>query len=255
MGASPFSTLFSQAMHVFLCLGCPFSALFYILNINTGLGPEDVVIIDAVAFWLPPDRFANKTWPFGFSPHKIRHDKNKIIRKTLEKCIIPTSALERFVCVIALYYIVVGVFIGIFRAIGPCYVQDWPFIPLLFAWTFPALMVQVLKKRTVSKHPEDEPHAAPDLENDDVLLINVIAIQGEPAEKMRTKILMTLVLSILAHGLAVLITFYAPPTGFGCRSRYLTVISTIWTFNSIFCFAFYYMRNLPFPVAPYVNHL
>jgi len=24
MGASPFSTLFSQTMHVFLCLGCPF---------------------------------------------------------------------------------------------------------------------------------------------------------------------------------------------------------------------------------------
>src|SRR5205085_12269962 len=59
-------------------------------------------------------------------------------------------------------------------------------------------------------------------------------------EKIRIKVFAVLLLSLLAHWLAVVITIYTKPFGFGCRSKYLTVISTIWTVNSIACCIFSY---------------
>ncbi|CAG8677066.1 3769_t:CDS:1, partial [Paraglomus occultum] len=45
--------------------------------------------------------------------------------------------------------------VGIMRAVGPCHVQDWPSVPLLFAWTFPALIARMIKGRTLGKNPAE----------------------------------------------------------------------------------------------------
>jgi len=109
----------------------------------------------------------------------------------------------------------------------------------------------------VSKDPEDEliteentqnANAAPP--NADPYVYPQIALQQvliNSAKRLRAKVSMTLVLSIAAHWFAVVLTFYTRPLGFGCRSKYLTVISSIWTFNSIVCFIFYYLLDRPPP--------
>ncbi|CAG8603174.1 7577_t:CDS:1, partial [Paraglomus brasilianum] len=116
LGDSPFTTLFSKMLRVFICLGSPFVGLFYFLNINTGKdqaqaqaqGPPNVV--DACAYWLPAGRFVGGTWPFGFLSNNLDFDtnNNNNTRDILEKCILPSSALERFACFISLYFITVG---------------------------------------------------------------------------------------------------------------------------------------------------
>ena len=248
LGDSPFSTLFSKTMHVFLCLGCPFTGLFYFLNVDTG--PSS---IDQCVYWLLPKYFHKKQFPFGYNSKKIECSEET--QRTLEKCILPTSALERFACAISLYFITVGVFVGIIRAVGPCHVQDWPSIPLLFAWTFPALVSIMIKGKTVGRNPVDELNPVDESnaadeenpENNAIPLIEVVSNSAECTEKIRTKVIAVLFLSIIAHWLAVIITYYTRPIGFGCRSKYLTVISSIWTFNSIACYIVYYLRDRPPP--------
>ncbi|CAG8614562.1 3046_t:CDS:1 [Paraglomus occultum] len=238
LGDSPFLTSLSKTLHVFICLGCPFAGLFYFLNINTNLNQNDVNI-DSCAYWLPADRFYGGRWPFGF--HARRINCNSDIRNILERCISVISTLDRCACLISLYFITIGIIVGIIRAIGPCYVQqDWPSIPLLLVWTFPALLVRLVQGKTVARNPIDE------LQNvEETIDLQPVCI--EAAQKIRAKVVMILVLSIAAHWLAVLITFYTRPIGFGCRSKYLTVISSIWTFNNIVCFIFYYLLDRPPP--------
>ncbi|CAJ0919960.1 17563_t:CDS:2 [Entrophospora sp. SA101] len=57
----------------------------------------------------------------------------------MKVCVAEASILDRLSYVVSIYYIVVGIFAGIVRAIGPCIKEEWPYIPLVLAWTLPAI--------------------------------------------------------------------------------------------------------------------
>ncbi|CAG8676033.1 10247_t:CDS:1, partial [Funneliformis caledonium] len=48
----------------------------------------------------------------------------------------------------------------------------------------------------------------------------------------RATVTLTALLSIVYPWMTVLIVYFTPPVGYFCRSKYVTVITSIWSFNS-----------------------
>src|ERR1044072_537051 len=85
--------------------------------------------------------------PFG--NFAMRKELTEDQKRQLDECVAEASILERLSSLASAYYIFVGIFSGLFRAMGPCTVEDWPYIPLLFAWTLPVIYIRVTGGKVV----------------------------------------------------------------------------------------------------------
>ncbi|CAG8563163.1 6067_t:CDS:1 [Paraglomus brasilianum] len=244
-GHAPFSTLTSKFLHILVCLGCPFTPLFYFLHVEAGVSQDGV---DNCAYWLPAAKFEYRDgengvvrrWPFGFKTKSLDFTRIPDIKARLAECLAKISFLDIFACFVSSYFIFVGIIIGIYRALGPCQEQDWPAIPLLLSWTLPILAVRVFKGKAVVKDPEEalEP------------IRGYISLNNNGNKKPRDilgTVLFTLLGSIAVNWAVVILTYYTKPQGFGCRSLGLSVVAGVWSFNSILSFIYYYLLNNPPP--------
>ncbi|CAG8756394.1 16573_t:CDS:2 [Dentiscutata erythropus] len=84
---------------------------------------------------------------------------------------------------------------------------DWPYIPLLLSWTIPALWRRISSGNLVVKDPKVEFFNDNEKNNNYVLPWST-----------------------------VLLAYFTPPIGYRCRSKYLTTICAIWSFNNAIAF-------------------
>ncbi|CAG8482343.1 38189_t:CDS:2 [Gigaspora margarita] len=163
--------------------------------------------------------------PVGHYAMKIKADE--IQKRIMNDWVTEASLLDRLSSLVSAYYILVGIFAGIFKAAGPCMsdssLQNWPYIPLLLIWTLPAIYVRIKNGKVVNKVlPE--------------CLGNKIIIKNYKQGKIKTKrahVAITAFASVALPWLAVIVAYFTRPIGFFCRSKYLTVICSIWSFNSV----------------------
>ena len=228
IGESPMAKFAEKLAWVFRCLGCPFIGLFY--SINVGGQRESRCI-----FWLSSNHFTSagqqlRRRPFGFHYMKLEPNQDAMI--CIERCTATASVLERLSSLVSVYYIVVGVIAGISRASGmnqTC--EDWPYIPLLLSWTIPAILRRVHSGNLVVKDPNSEFN---DDDDDDVQIIMIEDPRGR-INKRFTVTVVTLT-SIIYPWITILLAYYTPPIGYFCRSKYITIICSIWSFNSFLAY-------------------
>ncbi|CAJ0846877.1 13157_t:CDS:1, partial [Entrophospora sp. SA101] len=232
LGTSPFGSLIHKLSWIFRCLGCPFTALFYYLNIKDD--PVEMCI-----YWLPAKSFITTDKKIlDFRPVGL-HVKDMIItstqKKIIENCTATASVLDRLSSLASAYYITVGIIAGISGVVGPCTLEDWPFLTLLFLWTFGVIM-----KRTfgtgivVVKDPEIELEGRLIRaleENEDIKAIqNEFTERGEEftirrfdKNPLHIKFMFTFTAlsSMALSWVSVGMAYYTPPIGFFCRSKFL----------------------------------
>ncbi|RGB27532.1 hypothetical protein C1646_718381 [Rhizophagus diaphanus] len=113
-------------------------------------------------YWLKSEHFMKDGKklpyrPFGhYHTIKIADEQAEVI-ELLKECIAESSALDRLSSLASAYYILLGIFSGLTKAIriGPCTGEDWPYLPLALAWTLPAIYKRVSGGRMVVKDPRD----------------------------------------------------------------------------------------------------
>src|SRR5688572_27751336 len=72
----------------------------------------------------------------------------------MERCLAKPSILDQITSLGSIYYILFGVFTGIFRAVGPCLSADWPYLSLCISWAlFPIIMKT--RRKVVVGDPRD----------------------------------------------------------------------------------------------------
>src|ERR1700722_8698897 len=142
VGTAPDSGLGYKMLWIFRCLGCPFSGLFYFINISH----NDSIAMST--YWLTSDQFMIRNEcgisyrPFGHYAMEIEaNDQDETVIKLLNECMAEASVLDRLSSLASAYYILVGIIAGLIKAIhiGPCNEEDWPYLPLALAWTVPAI--------------------------------------------------------------------------------------------------------------------
>jgi hypothetical protein len=226
IGTAPDDGLIRKILWMLRCLGCPFTGLFYFCNIGT-----DEIAMSA--YWLQSRNFVVKKGCIRFRPfghHSMELLPNPDQEEIMRECIAEASILDRLSSLASAYYILVGIFAGLARAIGPCIRGDWPYIPIALAWTLPAIYVRVLGGKVVFKDPRKKL-------GDDAIF--VMALEEDKFNAKNAHAVLTIVLSVVIPWTSVFLAYFTPPIGFGCRSKYLTVFCSIWTFNSIIAYIFH----------------
>ncbi|CAG8639459.1 41233_t:CDS:1 [Gigaspora margarita] len=254
IGTTPHDSLLEKFLWFMRCLGCPFTGLFYFCNIK-----NDPIAMGT--YWLSSEYFKveyetenedtidigveimneriirvreeNKNTlnirPVGHHAMKIK--PNKMQKRIINDWIAEASLLDRLSSLVSAYYILVGIFAGIFKAAGPCMsdssLQDWPYIPLLLIWTLPAIYVRIRNGKVVNKVLLER------LKNEKIIVKNYN--QGKIKSK-KAHVAITALASVALPWLAVIIAYFTRPIGFFCRSKYLTVICTTWSFNSVIAY-------------------
>ncbi|CAG8479707.1 9091_t:CDS:1 [Ambispora leptoticha] len=234
IGAAPMEDFFQKLMWLSRCLGSPFIGLFYTCNI-----PSDSTFI----FWLPKHYFRRVETDNEIPYKPVGHhamllvmpeferrfeqalQANKEALKALDECVANASVLERFSSLVAAYYISVGVIAAIARVFGPVVCEDWPYIPLLLAWTLPAIYRRIAHGRLLVRDPKKR------LGNDKKLYVRKFD-HFQDKESIHIRVVITAIASITVPWLAVVMAYNTPPVGFFCRSKYASVICSIWSFNS-----------------------
>ncbi|RIA85802.1 hypothetical protein C1645_781141 [Glomus cerebriforme] len=226
IGAAPESGLTNKILWLLRCLGCPFTGLFYSFNVNNNS-------IARSAYWLTSDQFLKNGNKIPYRP--VGHHAMEIVVseqqddviKLLEGCVAESSALDRLSSLVSAYYIFIGIFIGLVR-INSCSVEGWPYLPFALAWTLPAIYDRVLGGKLVVKDPRDrlkEMH----------VVVRDLPYNRKSAQD--TQVLITFVLfSVIIPWTSVILSCVTFPKGYGCRSKYLTVLCSIWSFNSIIAY-------------------
>ncbi|CAG8601402.1 6777_t:CDS:2 [Ambispora leptoticha] len=200
IGAAPMENFLHKLIWVAICLGCPFTGLFY-----TCIIPNDELPI----FWLP----------------KIWHHSASMLRLE-EECTANASVLERLSSLASLYYISIGIIAGISRALGPSFCEDWPYIPMALSWTLPAIFRRIVHGKLLVRDPRKK------LGNRRKIFVRKFEHE-EYKVFIHTQVVITALASTTVPWLTVLLAYYTPPIGYFCRSIYLTVICSIWSFNNI----------------------
>jgi hypothetical protein len=228
IGATPKSGLVAKLTWLARCLGCPFTGLFYFCNIKS-----DPVAMSA--YWLPSDHFVQdeeiiRYRPVGHHAKVIQPNPKK--KKILESWVAEASVLERLSSVVSIYYILLGVILGIFRPITDSCIpnnayEEWPYIPLALIWTLPAICIRVKVGRVVDKvFPER------------LALLDGIIVSDHPSLKaQRIRTFFTALASIILPWVVIIPAYYTRPIGFYCRSKYMAILSSIWSFNSFLAYA------------------
>uniref|UniRef100_U9U4L9 Uncharacterized protein n=1 Tax=Rhizophagus irregularis (strain DAOM 181602 / DAOM 197198 / MUCL 43194) TaxID=747089 RepID=U9U4L9_RHIID len=154
IGTSPESGLINKLLWLLRCLGCPFTGLFYACGIR-----NDPIAMSI--YWLTSDHFRRDGnilpyRPFGLYTMKIAEDeRNEEVIRLLKECMAEASVLGRLSSLASAYYIFLGIFTGLIKAlqIGPCTEEDWPYLPLALAWTLPAICRRVFGGKMIVNDP------------------------------------------------------------------------------------------------------
>ncbi|CAG8515970.1 4339_t:CDS:1 [Scutellospora calospora] len=248
IGATPFKGVGRKLGWFVRCLGCPFVGLFYFCNIKSDK-------VTMCAYWLSANNFIVENPNFQSSQIRYRpvghhakqinppqnlHDPNDqqlIMIDTLKDCVAEASLLDRFASLVSLYYIVVGIFIGIAKAIqcmkDNSVQQDWPYIPLLFIWTIPITWFRAWRGLVVVK----EPNITDQLSVRDYSPNNLNNLHNK-----QFCVAYIFLFSLLSPWFTVLIAYYTRPVGFFCRSKFLTIICSVWSFNNIMAYSSHIMK-------------
>ncbi|CAG8451765.1 5416_t:CDS:2 [Dentiscutata heterogama] len=197
VGASPTDKFTRKLQWVLRCLGCPFIGIFYAVNVG---GNKE----SRCLFWLPVNYFIN-----GETNRRLEYR--------------PVGLLSP---VISLYYIIIGALAGISRTTGSHVCEDWPYIPLLLSWTIPALWRRISSGNLVVKDPKVE---------FDNIRITMVDDADDTSQKWFT-VSLTAFISIALPWITVFLAYFTPPIGYFCRSKYVTTICAIWSFNSAIAF-------------------
>ncbi|CAB4373756.1 hypothetical protein RhiirA5_499088 [Rhizophagus irregularis] len=230
IGAAPDKGLTNKLLWILRCLGCPFTGLFYACGIC-----NDPITMST--YWLTSEHFMKDGKklpyrPFGhYHTIKIADEQAEVI-KLLKECIAESSALDRLSSLASAYYILLGIFSGLTKAIriGPCTGEDWPYLPLALAWTFPAIYKRVSGGRMVVKDPRDR------LKDMHVVVHDLNFHESHKRSAQVAQIMIILLFSIVIPWTSVLLSYFTRPIGYGCRGKYLTILSSIWTFNSFIAY-------------------
>ncbi|KAF0488407.1 hypothetical protein F8M41_022288 [Gigaspora margarita] len=166
--------------------------------------------------------------PFGYHVMKIKPNKSQ--KRILEDWIAKASLLDRLLLCFSAYYIIISVIAGIAKAIRPCTqdnaLEDWPYIPILFIWTLPVIYVRMFKGKVVSKVLPER------LKN----RITIVKYNSAITKKKQNWVFAIFCFSLFLPWLSVIIAYLTPPIGVSCKSKFLTVICSIWSFNNIIAY-------------------
>lgn len=247
MGTAPDDGFMMRILWMLRCLGCPFTGLFYFCNIRNNetamywLSSDDFTARDEEAsvsekensiFIGDEEKSISKIIPRPFGIHAMELSLTPVQENIMKECIAEASVLDRLSSLASAYYIVIGSLAGIIRTIGPCadnYWADWPFIPLALVWTFPAIFARIFVGSVVFKDPRRKLERL----NNRNKRIFVKALKEYELNGKVAHVMLTALASIVVPWMSVFLAYFTPPIGFFCRSKFLTVLCSIWTFNSI----------------------
>ncbi|CAG8614085.1 16207_t:CDS:2 [Acaulospora morrowiae] len=169
MGESPAESFRKKLLRILICLGCPFTGLFYSLII--GGTPENRCL-----YWLSSDKiklvskentepdepdesgnhkeFPEPYRPFVFHACEIDKDSEPYIEQLAKQCTAKASVLERLSAIGPIYFIIIGMLALISQAQGTINCKDWPHIPFLLSWILPATFIRVYYGIIFIKDPD-----------------------------------------------------------------------------------------------------
>jgi len=243
IGTAPDNGLINKMLWILRCLGSPFTGLFYIFDVGNDS-------ISMTTYWLD-SKFKENGQPIAFRPfgHYVKKiilkDQDPQVIRSLEECVAEASVLDRLSSLASAYYVFVGIFAGLTKAmhLGSCSEEDWPYLPLALAWTLPAIYRRVFWGRMVVKDPREileklEKDPKEQLEKLEMSESNIyIVVRGIPdhvknPQDGRIFVITFILFSILIPWITVVLAYFSRPIGYGCRSKYLSVLCSFWTFNS-----------------------
>ncbi|CAG8473715.1 5731_t:CDS:2 [Gigaspora rosea] len=134
LGASPADKFTEKLAWSFRCLGCPFTGLFYFINIGSKKESRCM-------YWLSSAKF-------------VTDKDDEDVKKKVEQCTATMSVLDRLSMLISSYFIVVGVLALISKTIGTIDCRGWPYIPTLLSWTILAIWRDAYSGIIVIKDPD-----------------------------------------------------------------------------------------------------
>lgn len=231
IGVAPDSGCVRKLLWIMRCLGCPFTGLFYHCNI---MNDEKTMCV----YWLSSSHFIEENGDISSRRPVGHHSKYTLFTseqiECVNECIAEASLLDRFSSIVSAYYILVGIFVAMYRMLGPCTPQDWPYFPLSLTWTLPAIYKRVYGGKIIVNDPRK------------ILRNDIIHLKKHgTCDKIYIDIyvIITALFSILIPWITVLLAYFTRPIGFGCRSKFLTAMCTIWSFNSIFAYFYHKFRG------------
>nr|CAG8606825.1 6566_t:CDS:1 [Entrophospora candida] len=227
LGATPVGGFREKIRWIFLCLGAPIEGLYYYCNVK-----NDAIIMST--YWLEYEHFyeTNRQVKNGvtilnyrlFGWHTKQMELTPKQEESMKGCVAGASILDRLSYMVSIYYIIVGILAGIIRAVGPCIKEEWPYIPLALAWTLPAIFKRVIGGSVVVHDPNER--------------IDGQIIVTNSTKDRRHNIIETGLFAMIAPWLAVLLAYFTNPVGYGCRSKFLTVLCGVWTLNNVISLLF-----------------
>ncbi|CAG8737548.1 8085_t:CDS:2, partial [Acaulospora morrowiae] len=184
MGESPADKLSEKLTWLLRCLGCPFTALFYSINIGSEEEYRCLYWLSSRKFFLVESEATNKGGERqengkeaqdseekavpqdikeGVTDEKteqvsgkeVEQPENKKEAEPQEQSTARISVLEKGSAWISGYFILVGVLASISKAVGSVNCLDWPYIPSLFSWTFLAVYRRISSKYMVVREPNE----------------------------------------------------------------------------------------------------
>ncbi|CAG8588767.1 1449_t:CDS:1, partial [Dentiscutata heterogama] len=236
IGATPERGFKKKLYWIARCLACPFTGIFYMLVIEN---KEKSMF----AYWLPSERFITDNdeqisyMPFGYYAKKILKPTNNAMKECIKDCVAEASILERLSSLVSAYYIIVGIGSGVARIYTPSSCTDWPYVSVLLAWTFVVIYKRSICGKLMVKSPNDMLN---EFVNTKKLVLDEQIIVKDLSERdlirKRTLVIFIGITTIIFPWLSVLMAYNTPPIGYFCRSRYLTVICSVWSINSTIAF-------------------
>ncbi|CAG8437622.1 10241_t:CDS:2 [Funneliformis caledonium] len=168
--------------------------------------------------------------PFGFYAMKLKNKKD--IMEYVKQCTAKLPMLERVSLLITSYYIIVGVKEGFSMIKGTVVCKHWAYLSFLFSWTLISIWKRGIYGIQVVKDPKDV------FKKNIEIIVDDNPIGEFPFRKCAT-VTITALLSIVYPWGTVLIVYFTPPVGYYCRSKYVTVICSIWSFNSALAYIYH----------------
>src|SRR6266542_492787 len=209
---------------MFRCLGCPFTGLFYFSNIRNNAK-------EIGTYWLTSDYFIQRGNLIPYRPvghHAFSIETTPSQERIMRECIADASILDRLSSLASAYYIVTGVVIGITKAIEPWSSKgkEWPYTPLLLAWTLPAIYKRVVGGRVLFIDPSIRLQQT-------LNQIEVENFDSDRRNQIAAHVSLTAIFSIVIPWTAVILVYFTTPVSFGCRCKYISLICSIWSFNNL----------------------
>ncbi|CAG8694952.1 5346_t:CDS:1 [Dentiscutata erythropus] len=241
IGVAPDNGCVRRLLWILRCLGCPFTGIFYHCNI---MNDETLMCV----YWLSSGHFIEENGDRS-SRRPVGHHSMLIVLspKQIEyvnECISEASILDRFSSILSAYYIIVGIFVAMYRMLGTCTPQDWPYFPLSLSWTLPAIYKRVYGGKIIANDPRKIFLSTDNNDSNNIIdKIHLKKYSISDKKRLDTYVIITALFTIIIPWTTVILAYFTPPKGFGCRSKYLTVVCTIWSFNSILAYFYHKFKG------------